>query len=70
MRQTTELFLSLAFWLDLVPFCVGMAYAAIRAVATGDKLSRAEAKRRFAEMSEGVVRRGKPSRKIVKSKEV
>lgn len=32
MRQTTELFLSLAFWLDLVPFCVGLAYAAIRAV--------------------------------------
>jgi hypothetical protein len=30
MRQTTELFLSLAFWLDLVPFCVGLAYAAIR----------------------------------------
>lgn len=32
MRQTTELFLSLAFWLDIVPFCVGLAYAAIRAV--------------------------------------
>jgi len=29
MRHTTELFLSLAFWLDLVPFCVGLAYAAI-----------------------------------------
>ena len=41
-----------------------------QAVAAGGKLSRAEAKRRFSEMSEGVVRRGDPSRKIVKSKEV
>lgn len=30
MRHTTELFLSLAFWLQLVPFCVGLAYATVR----------------------------------------
>ena len=30
MRYTTELFLSLAFWIGLVPLCVGVAYAVIR----------------------------------------
>lgn len=30
MRHTTELFLSLAFWIGLVPLCVGVAYTTIK----------------------------------------
>lgn len=32
MSYTTRLFLSLFLWLDIVPFCVGLCYAAARAI--------------------------------------